>query len=305
MSFAAFAWALEQDAGDAAAKCLLLCLAHHANESGLAWPSQELLASESCQSVDTVQRGLRRLEHRGQIRRVPLRFEGRRSVDLVVFARSTLWAASRDELRPFLPRGHTFLSQQRSPRQSTACAPTLPQNGTAAASTLPQPIRNAAALLRQQELTSELTIERKSRSEREAAKDPPPDPQSALDAFLKVWPSANVDSLRNTTDAWNGLTPDERRLAIERAPAWLELNRSLGRTHIPAAATFLNDKRWVQLTAQSEKEFRVARRYSREWWWFLVKRVAANENVKSMLQAALDGHGYTGKSSAWLLIGAQ
>ena len=62
MSWKATAWALGQTTGAARRKLLLLALANYADETGVCWPSQETLARDTEQSVDTVQRQLDVLE---------------------------------------------------------------------------------------------------------------------------------------------------------------------------------------------------------------------------------------------------
>src|ERR1017187_996705 len=76
MSWQATAWAERQRTGSPARKVLLLILANYADEHGLCWPSQELLAFGTEQSLDTVQRQLRKLTAAGIIS-VAVRPQGR------------------------------------------------------------------------------------------------------------------------------------------------------------------------------------------------------------------------------------
>ncbi|WP_291566100.1 helix-turn-helix domain-containing protein [Bradyrhizobium sp.] len=55
--------------GSPARKVLLMVLANYADESGVCWPSQETLARGTEQSVDTVQRQLKKLQNLGVIER--------------------------------------------------------------------------------------------------------------------------------------------------------------------------------------------------------------------------------------------
>jgi hypothetical protein len=61
VSWKATAWAIQQTTGSSSGKVLLLALANYADEYGLCWPSQETLARNTEQSVDTVQRQLKKL----------------------------------------------------------------------------------------------------------------------------------------------------------------------------------------------------------------------------------------------------
>jgi hypothetical protein len=63
MSWKATAWAIRQTTGAAGRKLLLLALANYADEYGVCWPSQNTLARDTEQSVDTVQRQLNAVEH--------------------------------------------------------------------------------------------------------------------------------------------------------------------------------------------------------------------------------------------------
>ena len=60
MSWPAIKWARKQNAGSTTAKAVLICLAHHADQFGYCWPSQETIASEIESSVDSVQRALKK-----------------------------------------------------------------------------------------------------------------------------------------------------------------------------------------------------------------------------------------------------
>jgi DNA-binding transcriptional MocR family regulator len=69
MSWQAIAWAIQQTTGSARRKLLLLALANYADKNGVCWPSQETLARDTEQSVDTVQRQLDVLERQKRIQR--------------------------------------------------------------------------------------------------------------------------------------------------------------------------------------------------------------------------------------------
>jgi hypothetical protein len=69
MSWQAIAWAIRQTTGAARSKLLLLALANYADKNGVCWPSQETLARDTEQSVDTVRRQLNVLEKLKHIQR--------------------------------------------------------------------------------------------------------------------------------------------------------------------------------------------------------------------------------------------
>ncbi|WIG51009.1 MAG: hypothetical protein OJF48_001926 [Afipia sp.] len=71
MSWKATAWAVKQQTGSPARKLLLLTLANYADASGTCWPSQETLAADTEQSIDTVQRQTKKLVALGLVRIAP------------------------------------------------------------------------------------------------------------------------------------------------------------------------------------------------------------------------------------------
>lgn len=68
MSWQATAWAAKQATGSASNKLTLLALANYADENGVCWPTQETLANDTEQSIDTVQRRLKKLVALGLVR---------------------------------------------------------------------------------------------------------------------------------------------------------------------------------------------------------------------------------------------
>lgn len=78
MSYQATEWASQQETGSPARKVLLFALARHADKRGRCWPSQLTLARATEQSLDTVQRQLRKLEASGHVKITKRRWkEGR------------------------------------------------------------------------------------------------------------------------------------------------------------------------------------------------------------------------------------
>lgn len=68
MSWQATAWAAKQKTGSASNKLTLLALANYADEHGICWPTQETLATDTEQSIDTVQRRIKALVGLGLVR---------------------------------------------------------------------------------------------------------------------------------------------------------------------------------------------------------------------------------------------
>jgi Helix-turn-helix domain len=61
VSWRAIKWVRKQRAGSQTAKAVLICLAHHADDNGFCWPSQDTIAAEIESSVDSVQRALKKV----------------------------------------------------------------------------------------------------------------------------------------------------------------------------------------------------------------------------------------------------
>lgn len=70
MSVQAIGWALSVKAGSTAAKCVLIALANYADANGICWPSQALIAKQTEQSIDTVQRRLKDLETQNLVSKI-------------------------------------------------------------------------------------------------------------------------------------------------------------------------------------------------------------------------------------------
>ena len=65
MSVQAIGWALSVTTNSPGSKLVLVTIANYADEQGFCWPSQALIARQSEQSIDSVQRRLRELEKAG------------------------------------------------------------------------------------------------------------------------------------------------------------------------------------------------------------------------------------------------
>lgn len=112
MSFQAMTWAITQVAGSPSAKATLWSLANYANSNFVTFVSQDRVAEESEQSLDSVQRRYEDLAGRGLLRRIKLKRHGRRTSDLIILAPSSLFAAQLLEIEPHVPRGCEIMSAE-------------------------------------------------------------------------------------------------------------------------------------------------------------------------------------------------
>lgn len=111
MSFQAVTWAIAQQTGSPSAKAALWSIANYANDLCCAWPRQEVIAADSEQSPDSVQRRIADLIDKGLIRRLKLRRFGRRTHDFLILAPSPLFGAPLDEIRPHLPASCDLMTE--------------------------------------------------------------------------------------------------------------------------------------------------------------------------------------------------
>jgi helix-turn-helix protein len=105
VSYQAMTWAIEQRAGSPSAKAVLCSIANYANQHWVCWPSQELIAKEGEQSIDSVQKRQKELVARGLLRKVRMRRHGRRTTDFLILPPSPVYAVPVDQLWEYLPAG--------------------------------------------------------------------------------------------------------------------------------------------------------------------------------------------------------
>jgi hypothetical protein len=302
VSFQAVTWAITQRTGSPGAKSILWSIANYANENGVCWPSQSLIAQESEQSADTVQRKLPVLVELGLVRRVPLRFQGRKSVDFFVLANSPWFGESLEKLEPLLPRGHV-IDPDFSESEKAEGGPAATQDdadtasdataycGNAAATlpqTLPQPDGNAAALVRQHEPVTEPS----EPSERESARARGEASRRFAREFRKRWPTAALDDQAKLTKALEDLPEDQRQACLDGIQPFLDQLRQHKRGHCPAGWKYIEERRWtlidVPAGSSASSTFAAVKCWSREWWGVLLKRIAAGDRTTFMVQMALD-----------------
>jgi len=126
MSVQAITWALSVRAGSPSAKCVLLALANYANKYGQCWPSQERLAAETDQSVDSVQRRIKDLENRNLIARLDRgRRCGKSAVTIYSLRMPGCEAQDRNNTEPVACRR---TNPQSAAPQVAASTGTRPQN---------------------------------------------------------------------------------------------------------------------------------------------------------------------------------
>lgn len=240
------AWAIDQTCGSPSAKVTLWAIANHANlETWLAWAAQSYYVEETEQSPDSIQRRIPDLEERGLLKRMPLRFDGRKSTDLFILRPSPLWAASIEDIEKQLPRGLTVDPKFAAKYDPADCGS---DNIATAASeqpqTLPQPAENVAATVRQQEPVNKPGNSERARA-REEGEASPEDIEAVevtFAAMVRVWPPGAVGDVKAAKMALLALSPERRKAAVDAAPRYLRALRDEKRRYTPAIGTYLVER---------------------------------------------------------------
>jgi hypothetical protein len=282
VSFQAVTWAIGQKAGGPSGKAVLWSIANYANDAGCAWPSQQTIVEESEQSADSIQRRIPDLVERGLIRRIPLRFQGRKTVDFFILATSPHFAAPLAEIEPLLPRG--CIIEPRYAAADCGNAETAPEDADAAADcgnalpqTLPQSAADAAALVRQQEPVME--PRNQEREARARASGEGLTVAEALAALATLWPDYALDSEGLAVNALSRLSASERQQLVAAVPAFLVFHRARRKGKaLPYLHNLIGEKsRWLnvpQVAAASAPAIVAAERkivgaFDRAWSWLL------------------------------------
>ncbi len=255
MTIQTLSWAIAQTAGGPSAKATLWAIANYANDQWCAWPSQKTIMADSEQSADSVQRRIPELVAQGLMRRVPLRFAGRRTVDFYILAPSPWFDKSLAEIEVVLPRGCIVDPKFFAPDAAADCgsdekdtdagsadvAPdiadrTLPQTG-------PQSAADAAALVRQQEPFYEPKEPRETRARVRAKPEITPE---ASEAESAPW-SPPIRTQRRTNSARRAppISRSRRRSGRRRATPCPAGGNSCGpQKRRPPIAEYLLERKW-------------------------------------------------------------
>ncbi len=241
MSFQATNWASRQSTGSVSAKAVLLALANYAGERGECYPSQERLAAQTEQSVDTVQRRLRDLARAGLIFRPNQSRKGTGhygvgitivlcSADAVDYARSLGY-----EKEPESPADDTL---DEAPHAEICATNRAANCGAAEPQIAAPPCRTDAARNHQEDIT----LTPKSPSPESVPREP--------DEFDKVWAEfelawswAEGEAREPCRRQFGKLAAADRLLAIRGMSGFVAFCQRKQRRVGPARA-YLRDRRW-------------------------------------------------------------
>lgn len=238
MSFQAMTWAIEQKTGSPRAKCILLSVANYANPMWCAYPKQELIARESEQSTDSVQRYLADLIEPGLIRRIKLKRFGRRTHDFLILRPSPLYEAPIGDILPHLPSGCDVMEDAAADGGSVQCEElttasddseidAAADGGSVSNATLPPVAVDATALQRQQEpFTNQESLPQTpsrdgaaSRAKEETTEASGSDEgfQEILDKYAEHAIAPTCSNPEAARADWRQFTPDQRSRAYRGA----------------------------------------------------------------------------------------
>ena len=266
-------WAIAQETGSPSAKATLWSLSNYANDAYLTFVSQDKIAKESEQSIDSVQRRIKELADRGLVRRVKLRYRGRRTSDFIILRPSSLFAAGIEAIEPHLPRGCDIMfaaadaaadcgsvepidesievpipSEQPIPGDDSGAAADC---GSAVHDlTLPQSAADATATVRQQRQRINLK------------KEIPPNPplggggqseisdskRASFERFAKTYPAPIVD-YEKTLRLWAAMSDEDCENAIKGAKGYAayldELRAKKYSRNVKDAHRWLRGRQWI------------------------------------------------------------
>ena len=248
MSVQAITWALKQKTGSPSAKAILLALANYAGADGDCYPSQERLADDTEQSVDSVQRRLRELEALGFIFRQHR--QGRRG-----YRRSDEFVILMDDATRARAASLGWAPDVGQEARSTGIEPRHVEANTASCD-----LGNEAEPTPQTEASNTADSPGPkphscgTEPKQEPSQEPPPTPQGGSgegDAALALWMQFEAawgfedptDRREPARKAFDRLTITEARDAIAAAPLYQDACKA--RTRKPChARTWLSDKGW-------------------------------------------------------------
>lgn len=241
MSFQATNWAVKQKTGSLSAKAVLMALANYAGQRGECFPSQDRLADETEQSVDTVQRRLRDLVKAGLIYRPAQYRKGSGhfgvgftivlcSVDAVEYARS-LGYENEPVIEPDDAPDDAQNEGNSDDHRTANC-------GTAEPQTAAPPYRTGAARNHQEDIT--LT----PKSPFPKSDDPPPDDGFA--DFEKAWPWPEGEAREPARRQFGKIAAADRLLAIRGISGFVAFRQRKQRRLGPARG-YLRDRCWEGL----------------------------------------------------------
>lgn len=289
MSVQAVTWGLKQKTGSPSAKAVLLALANYAGHDGDCYPSQEILANNTEQSIDSVQRRLHELEQKGLIYRCRRhgRNGWRRSDEIILLMDDRTKLAAGKLGWQDCEIGEALSATPESPRDMDGDhdSPSQDQQTTPQIAALAKAADYGSGLSRNgPEPTPHLCG---SMNPNMNPNTSPLPPQGGVGQVLSRWerfenayPFDPDDRKASAKRALERLSPDDQELAIAAAPRYAERCRQKN-VRTAYAARWLREKGWQNFEARVEMQVASAdfqifvEKGSKEWvaWQEWLKRV--------------------------------
>lgn len=275
MSHEATNWAIKQRGLKPTAKIVLwhLCDRYHPDNG--CFPSQETLADDCEMSRSALNSWLAILEHSGRIRRETRRDPEtkRQQSTHYRFPFEKDWPGPISGAEPCPEPGHGA--------ESGSAAEPCPENDQSR-------VRNPDTNL-VREPVREPERERAREDERPEAEAKGLTVNQAWVLILKAWPDIALESEMMARSALTGMSPEDRKLAVERIPAFIAYHQAKrGKAKLPFLHNYLNERsRWTTLPGEKSASVGTVERktieaFSRAWWWLFF------DSVKRLGTALLD-----------------
>lgn len=279
MSWQATAWASKQECGGVGGKCLLYALANYADAAGRTWASQRRLMKDTEMSERSLRTWLQTLVDRGLLAiTMRRRADGTRMPDLVVLCMAGVDPSYEAESEPPPDDQPATVAGCSTGNERTINRQPLPDQPANPA----PPIDN-----NQGEQSGE-----PSKVEREGARAKP-EADRDLAKFRRKWPTSAQDDQGKVERAWNGLSDDERKAALDHVEPFLEDAKRHKRTHTPTGWSYLEQRRWELLPETKTPSMITFKCWSKEWWGVLFIRADKRESIAFMVSHAAS------KDGAW------
>lgn len=261
MSIAALNWALKTPTGHPGTNHVLLILANYADEAGSCYPSQEFIARVTGYSLRAVRNYIKRL----------------RDSDLVRLGSEPAGGRTRRRNRYWLNMPPSLVNDSNGEPPTYKQAPGAAFNEAGGAANeapgagemrhdVPPTLKRDS-----QEDSSEREIAAEAGETETATADPD------LERLIAMHPLAATEDAYPIEDAWDALSPADRKAAVGNFERWLDAHGP--RKRILSLAKYLAQRLWTRLPADTGKKAAAATvaddeirldAFSREWWawWF-------------------------------------
>ena len=269
---------------------VLCLLGRHTNKAGWCYRSQVTMAREIGCGRSSVQRSLDRLYTTGWVQK-KLRAVGDAVADPAHPHASHAYRVilDRDDLPGDQPDDEAEVEVEEEAEKETQEAKTTEENTPAAEGGVPtggHPVPSHTWAPGAQPCVGTHILKDDSKGEvnqdeRERVRARKDERLRLRQQFKKRYPSAAVDSHAAIDREWELLPDEQMQPAIEGVEAFVAELKRMKRSHVPSAATYLHERKWIDLpkvdAPPKEQTFVTFQVWSREWWAMLLAKADRGE----------------------------